>query len=304
MNNLIKRSITGISFIVIVAGAVLLGHFSYYVLFLIIMIISLLEYIELVKNIKTSVIQNTDNNENHRMEIPLNLNKDKSFSKQIKITKIPILISGVIVFTLTFLEAQKFINASWLSLLILPVFLFPLFTFIKQGNNKLLEICLTVFGLIYIIMPISLSNYLVFSPNGSSHTYSPDLLILTFILIWTHDTFAYITGRYTGNHKLAKQISPAKTWEGTVGGTVMSILVASLIGYFSNKYPMFHFIILPIVVSSAATLGDLIESSLKRAAKVKDSGNILPGHGGILDRFDAAFLAIPAVFVYIQCFLI
>ncbi|MFW6383077.1 MAG: phosphatidate cytidylyltransferase [Nanoarchaeota archaeon] len=274
MNNLIKRSITGIIFILILAGAILLGHFSYYVIFLIIMTISLLEFIELTKNI------------------------------ELKIPKIPTLILGVIIFSLTFLEAQKLIHTSWLSLAILPAILTPLFTFIKQNNNQLLEICLNFFGMIYIILPLSLANYLVFPANDVNHAYDPDLLMFIFILIWTHDTFAYITGKYAGKHKLSKQISPAKTWEGTIGGTTISIIVALIIGYFSTNYPIIHFVALPIIISSAATLGDLTESSLKRTAKVKDSGNILPGHGGILDRFDAAFFAIPATFIYIKFFLI
>ncbi|MFP4048291.1 MAG: phosphatidate cytidylyltransferase [Bacteroidales bacterium] len=274
MNNLIKRSITGIIFILILAGAILLGHFSYYVIFLIIMTISLLEFIELTKNI------------------------------ELKIPKIPTLILGIIIFSLTFLEAQKLIHTSWLSLAILPAILTPLFTFIKQNNNQLLEICLNFFGMIYIILPLSLANYIVFPANDVNHAYYPDLLMFIFILIWTHDTFAYITGKYAGKHKLSRHISPAKTWEGTIGGTIISIIVALIIGYFSTNYPIIHFIALPIIISSAATLGDLTESSLKRTAKVKDSGNILPGHGGILDRFDAAFFAIPATFIYIKFFLI
>ncbi len=219
-----------------------------------------------------------------------------------KIMKIPVIIMGFLIFTLTFLTAQKIITENWLVITIMPLLIIPLLSLIQQKTTTIHNVALTFFGLIYIILPLSISNYLVFNDIAEPY-YVPDLLLYTFLLIWTNDTFAFITGKLTGKHKLAQNISPGKTWEGIIGGILFSILVSILIATFSNTYPLIHWINLAVIISISANLGDLTESILKRTANVKDSGHILPGHGGILDRFDAAFLAIPVVFVYLKCFL-
>ena len=120
--------------------------------------------------------------------------------------------------------------------------------------------------------------------------------------IWVNDTMAYIVGSLIGKTPLSK-ISPKKTWEGTVGGMILAIIIMGVIAWLAN-YEVVPVIIIAAISSAVGTLGDLLESKLKRMAEVKDSGNIMPGHGGFLDRFDSLLLAIPAVWLYVFLFMI
>ena len=131
--------------------------------------------------------------------------------------------------------------------------------------------------------------------------YDKYLLIIIFCLIWINDIFAYLTGMAIGKHKLFERISPKKTIEGSLGGLIMTAVVAFLANhYWLHVWDKWELIGLVIVVVVFGSLGDLCESMMKRQAGVKDSGNVIPGHGGILDRFDATFLAVPAVYCYLM----
>ncbi|WP_371190465.1 phosphatidate cytidylyltransferase [Weissella viridescens] len=126
-------------------------------------------------------------------------------------------------------------------------------------------------------------------------------LFFVLLIVWTTDSGAYMIGRKIGKHKLAPAISPNKTWEGSIGGTVSAVLVAAVYAYFvSLHYGWALMVLIAVVISIAGQFGDLIESALKRFYKVKDSGTILPGHGGILDRFDSMLIAFP-VFYLLGC---
>jgi phosphatidate cytidylyltransferase len=114
-----------------------------------------------------------------------------------------------------------------------------------------------------------------------------------FLLIWTNDSFAYFSGRAFGKHKLFERISPKKTWEGTFGGILFTLLLGFIIGSYINKGEVLFWMISALIIAPGAILGDLLESLFKRSLAVKDSGKILPGHGGVLDRFDAALFTIP-----------
>ncbi len=162
-----------------------------------------------------------------------------------------------------------------------------------------------VFSIIYITIPLALLSFIGISDyryiNGEwqyNEHFNTDPILMIFILIWCYDTFAYLCGKFMGKHLLAPKISPKKTWEGVFGGLSFTFLCAILLQYLFD-------IDLGILIPSAfivvifGTLGDLFESFLKRRANVKDSGNLLPGHGGLLDRLDGALLAIPTVVAYI-----
>jgi phosphatidate cytidylyltransferase len=123
-----------------------------------------------------------------------------------------------------------------------------------------------------------------------------------FLLIWLNDTGAYFIGSLIGKHKLFERISPGKTWEGSAGGTLFALLTAWGLSYIFPQIDRTHWLILAIITVVTGTLGDLVESMLKRSLGIKDSGNILPGHGGMLDRFDAVLLSAPFVFVYLALF--
>ena len=128
-------------------------------------------------------------------------------------------------------------------------------------------------------------------------------LWLAFLGTWASDTFAYFVGTYLGKHKLCPAISPAKTIEGTLGGMVGSIIAIVLLGMLF-KLPLHHSVIMGILVGIVAPIGDLVESAIKRFAGVKDSGQILPGHGGILDRFDSILFAVPTIYYYMHIFVL
>jgi phosphatidate cytidylyltransferase len=126
------------------------------------------------------------------------------------------------------------------------------------------------------------------------------VLLGFFFILWTNDTGAYITGRAFGRHKLWERISPHKTWEGFAGGVILSVAVAYLISHFYTEFSPLLWMIIGFTISVPGTLGDLVESLFKRSIDVKESGGILPGHGGILDRFDGVLLSTPLLLALIQ----
>jgi phosphatidate cytidylyltransferase len=144
-------------------------------------------------------------------------------------------------------------------------------------------------GLFYITLPLVLFIIL--------RKYSFVIPIALIFMIWINDTMAYLVGSFIGKTPFSS-ISPNKTWEGTAGGALITIIVAGIYGYFSEGPAMYHWIMIALFATVAGTLGDLLESKLKRIAGVKDSGTLMPGHGGALDRFDSILVALPFVFVY------
>lgn len=165
----------------------------------------------------------------------------------------------------------------------------------------------TMLGQMYVAMPLALVNILAFemAPDGSGARYDMLLPLSVFIFLWTNDTGAYCTGSLFGKHKLFPRVSPAKSWEGSVGGGVLVLVVAAVIGYLANNgadahtLNIYQWVGLGLTVCVFGTWGDLVESLFKRTLGIKDSGNILPGHGGMLDRFDSSLMAIPAAVVYL-----
>lgn len=176
-----------------------------------------------------------------------------------------------------------------------------------KNENPIHSWAYTMLGQMYITLPLSLINILAFGSGDSEAMAEPNMLLplSIFILLWTNDTGAYCTGSLFGKHKLFPRISPGKSWEGSIGGGVLSLIVAGLIGYWANSNGEVQSLNIPVwiglglVVVVFGTWGDLVESLFKRTIGVKDSGKILPGHGGMLDRFDSSLLAIPAAVVYI-----
>ena len=162
----------------------------------------------------------------------------------------------------------------------------------------------TLFPVIYIALPFALTSMLAFDAQGPGTGYSPVIPITLFVFLWCNDVGAYCTGCTIGKHKLFERISPKKTWEGSIGGAVLTMVAAFLLHTFLPDWysfmPVWVWIGMALVVVVFGTWGDLIESLMKREMGIKDSGKILPGHGGMLDRFDSALLAIPATVVYLS----
>lgn len=154
-----------------------------------------------------------------------------------------------------------------------------------------LDLCLR-----YIILPFTFLILLPFIDG----VYQPNLIIFIIVLIWINDSFAYLVGRKIGKTKLFERVSPKKTVEGFLGGMVFAIIAGVIIGIYSNILALHNWIIIAIIVSAFGTIGDLVESKFKRQANVKDSGTIMPGHGGLLDRLDSLFFLAPFVYLYVH----
>lgn len=173
--------------------------------------------------------------------------------------------------------------------------------YLKQ-EDPIADWAYTMLSQMYIALPFSLLNVLAFTatPQGTVH-FNTLLPLSVFVFLWINDTGAYCTGSLIGRHKLFPRISPGKSWEGSIGGALFVIAAAWAVSYFLDGVMLttIEWIGLGLVVVVFGTWGDLVESLFKRTLGIKDSGNILPGHGGMLDRFDSALLAIPAAVVYL-----
>ncbi len=189
----------------------------------------------------------------------------------------------------------------WIGLISLILLLINEIIFIKNINFK--NLYYSFFGLIYISLSWALLTYLRSNYNfdDSSIEMGKYIILLIICSIWINDTMAYIVGSFIGKTPLTK-ISPKKTWEGTIGGIILAIVVIGAIGFFINKEnwnTVFTFSAIAAICAVAGTFGDILESKLKRMANIKDSGSILPGHGGFLDRFDSLLIATPFVWLLI-----
>jgi phosphatidate cytidylyltransferase len=164
----------------------------------------------------------------------------------------------------------------------------------------------TMMSQLYIALPFSLLNVLAFRSNGQEIMYSYLTPLCVFVFLWINDAGAYICGSMLGRHKLFPRISPGKSWEGSIGGGLLVIAAAVLLWHITEQYganelglSAIEWAGLGLVIVVFGTWGDLIESLFKRTLGIKDSGNVLPGHGGMLDRFDSTLMAVPAAVVYL-----
>jgi phosphatidate cytidylyltransferase len=185
------------------------------------------------------------------------------------------------------------------NLLVLPLLLTSELYY--KSPTPFRNVALNFFGIFYIVIPFALLSFF-FNPTLASTGDQPFVLLGFFILLWVYDSFAYLFGVWLGKHRLFARHSPKKSWEGLIGGFLAGFAAAFIIAGFWNILPLLHWIIIAALIMIFGTFGDLAESMLKRSIKVKDSGSVLPGHGGMLDRFDATLLAAPAVFIYLMLF--
>lgn len=265
MNNLLTRALTGTIFVTVLIGAVMWHRYSFIALFLIITILGLWEFYKLAEK---------DNN----------ARPQKLFAT----------VTGTILF-LSFALAALNENLRYLSIS-LPILFLPFITELYTKSEKpFTNIAYTLLGVFYIALPFALWNLMII--HGTD--YFPRLLLGYFFILWSNDTGAYLVGISMGKHKLFERISPKKTWEGAIGGGCLSLFIAYLISFYFNELRMMDWIIIATIVVIFGSLGDLAKSLLKRSINVKDSGNILPGHGGIIDRFDALLLSSPFIFSYL-----
>jgi len=284
------RSLTAVVFVAVMLSGLLWNYWSFLILFTIVQFGCWLEYLKLIEKIYDAIIDN--------------------------IIKWLFAISGFILMIELGMQQYSdiFINiASFkISIKILTWFFVLLCLVITVFKSK--EIPQKAkwagfLGFIYISLPLTMLlslRDLLIDININSHIIPLGMIITCAIIfsIWINDTMAYIVGSLIGKTPFSK-ISPKKTWEGTIGGAILCVLVIGLLGYFvpvAKGVAVKHWIVIAALCAIFGTIGDLFESKLKRMANVKDSGAIMPGHGGFLDRFDSLLLAAPAVWVYVKFF--
>lgn len=272
-NNFIQRAVTGVLFVIVLVGCILYSPLSFGILFTIISVLSVHEFAQLV-----------------------------SKSSEVSINKTITALGGAYLFLalMSFCTQQSVGARVFLPYLGLLLYMMITELYLKE-KNPTGNWAYSMLSQLYVALPFALLNVLAFqnSPETGSVTYNPILPLSIFVFIWLSDTGAYCVGSLIGKHRLFERISPKKSWEGSIGGGIFSIASSLGFAHFFPFMPGWQWVGLAIVVVIFGTWGDLTESLMKRQLGIKDSGNILPGHGGMLDRFDSALMAIPAAVVYL-----
>ncbi len=210
------------------------------------------------------------------------------------------LLLGAIIFIVNYLFAiGKLGNYIFLGIipLVVSIFIIELF---RNHQKPMHNIAFTLMGLVYVAFPFALLNYFALSYSSYRIGFQTHLLLGFFILAWANDTGAYAFGMSIGRNRLFPRISPKKSWEGLIGGVFTTILTSWILSLFFLDVSLTHWIAIGIIITIMGVFGDLVESMFKRSLGLKDSGKFLPGHGGLLDRFDAVLLSVPIVFVYLE----
>ncbi len=226
-------------------------------------------------------------------------------SDDVRVNRFICTVAGVYLF----LAFAGFCSGITPAAVFIPYLLTVVYLFISElytkAPNPINNWAYTMLSQMYIALPFSMINVVAFHSTDDAHVYDYLLPLSIFIFLWTNDTGAYISGSLLGRHKLFPRVSPGKSWEGSIGGGLLVLAVAALVGYLANSSEGGHTLSilawmgLGLVVVFFGTWGDLVESLFKRTLGIKDSGNILPGHGGMLDRFDSSLMAFPAAVVYL-----
>ena len=186
----------------------------------------------------------------------------------------------------------------------IPLIMIPLFFVIfiielyRRSPQPFANIGYTILGIIYIPFTLALLSLIATSSNDKG--FHPQIIVHYFFILWASDIGAYFVGKKFGKTKLFERISPKKTWEGSIGGAVLAFIVAHFVSHHDKILTQVDWIVITSIIVVFGTFGDLVESIFKRSIQIKDSGTILPGHGGFLDRFDGLFISSPFVFTYLM----
>ncbi len=266
MNELLKRIVSGVVYVVLVVAAVLSHPVAFALLFSLVTFLSLLEF---------HIITNRSSD----IEVPL------PFASA----------GGILLFISTFLyvtgRVSVFVFFSYI-IFVLWMFLRELFL---RKSNPIQNWAYFLLGQVMIAFPFSFLNFILFIDS-----YQPFLVLSIFIITWLNDTGAFLVGSAFGKHHFFERISPKKSWEGFFGGVFIGLLGGYVLSLFLPQLNFSQWLILSMIVVIAATLGDLTESLMKRTLNIKDSGKIIPGHGGMLDRFDSILMVSPFVLIFLS----
>lgn len=262
LKNLQTRTIAGIIYIALVLLGILGGEISFAIIFALLLGLALYELYRLTEKEKSNLAYKMIN-----------------------------IISGIAIFLSTLMPISVgSISLPFVIFIIYIIALLVATVFDKKGNQLKRSVS-SIFGQVYITIPLIILSFIM--------AIDYQIALAIFILIWVNDTAAYVVGSLFGKHKLIERISPKKTIEGFVGGIAFTIIAGLIFAKLNPTHDFLYWGIFALIVSIFGTIGDLFESLIKRTYNVKDSGNIIPGHGGILDRIDSILLAIPAIYIYI-----
>ena len=265
-NQVKKRSLSAMVAIPVVITAIYWNAWSYFFLFLLVVVSAMLEFYALVS------------------------------LGGIKPNRWGGVVGGMTTNILTFLHTNGDIPGNYLYLLCPILTSIGIIELYKQSITPFKNIAYTLLGIIYVSGPFALLHIIAFSQGA----YSYEIVIGILFILWANDTGAYLVGSSLGKHKLFKRISPHKSWEGVLGGAALALTVSYVTGRYLSIISLNKWLVIGGLTVVAGTYGDLIESMLKRSLKVKDSGALIPGHGGLLDRFDSFLLAIPCIAAVIK----
>lgn len=268
---MLTRALTGAVFVAVLISCSVLSPFSLFGLYLLFVIVGSWEYLNI-------------------------LDKNSKISPNIAL--------GVFNASIAFLAltSEYILNVSMFPLigvLLLGIFGTPLLELYSKKEEPFSNIAHTFLPIIYIALPFGLlimANHIF--PNYHE-SFGYELILGFYYALWSNDTGAYLSGKAFGKHKLFERISPNKTWEGSIGGALLAIIVSIITGLYFNSLPIWQWAGIGLIISIFGSMGDLAESLFKRSMGVKDSGKIMPGHGGILDRFDGLLIASPFVFAFL-----
>lgn len=269
MNNTVKRSVSGTVFLAVMVCGLLLNAYLFAALFLALMCGMMAEFFGM------------------------------TLGKEYRLPAVLAVIAGITLFVTLFLHCSSGLSARYAAFTILPMLLLMGVSLFVGNKDTFMKISHIYCGILYIAVPVACSNMLVFG----NQTFSGLLLLCFFVIIWMSDVGAFVFGISLGQKyggKMCPEISPKKSWIGFWGGMLSSVLSAFVINRTGlMAYPLVHCLALAALMHVAGVFGDLFESQWKRCFDLKDSGSLIPGHGGLLDRFDSALMAIPAGALYL-----
>jgi phosphatidate cytidylyltransferase len=279
LNNFFRRTLTGAWIVIFVLGGFWIHPVSFFLTGLVILAGIQYEYYLMVGNTGT------------------------------KPQMIPGIITGAAAYIISTLIAAGVLKMKFLLVLIPLMLLIMILELYRRQEKPFDSLAHTFFSVLYTALPFSLFPFAAFSRDGlpsllphNQVVFSPGIIIGFFLLLWANDVGAYLAGISFGRHRLMERISPKKSWEGFFGGMILAAVAAWLLSDWLGVVERERWVLIALIVSVSGTYGDLIESMLKRSIGVKDSGTIMPGHGGFLDRFDSAIISFPLVFLFISLF--
>ncbi|MFY7910190.1 MAG: phosphatidate cytidylyltransferase [Emticicia sp.] len=270
LSNLTQRAIAAVIGVAIILFGVLYNEWTFWVLFLAISILTQREFYKLLK---------LDENN------PLSVYG---------------VFCGIVLNTLTFFIEKEMLPFKFYYLIVpLLTTTFFIKLYRKKDTKPFANLGYTFLGIIYVAVPFALINEMVLTDNKG---YAPQLILGCLFILWANDTGAYFAGRFLGKRKLFERVSPKKTWEGFFGGAITSLIVAFILTKYFDSLLSWQWYGVAIIIFITGTLGDLVESLFKRSISIKDSGNMIPGHGGFMDRFDGLLLSMPFIVTFLKIF--